>query len=61
MNMNTPYVRLLYLPILAVIAVGLSSIAVSIAILYSAAFKEEEQRLRELSQSQARLIEAVAQ
>jgi len=51
--------RLLHLPILAVIAVGLSSIGVSIFILYSASFSEQERRLRELSQSQARLIEAI--
>jgi len=52
--------RLLHLPILAVTAVGLSSICMSIFILYAAAFSEQENRLRELSQSQARLIEAVA-
>ncbi len=33
---------------------------VSITILYAAAFNEEKQRLRELSQSQARLIESIA-
>ena len=51
---------LLYAPVLAIIAVGLSSIVISILVLYSAAFSEEKNRLRELSQSQARLIEAVA-
>lgn len=52
--------RLLYAPILAVIAVGLISIIISIFVLYSAAFNQEKNRLRELAQSQARLIEAVA-
>jgi signal transduction histidine kinase len=60
MNQRTPMSRLLHLPILAVIAVGLSSIGVSIFILYSAAFTEQTNRLSELSRSQARLIEAVA-
>jgi signal transduction histidine kinase len=52
--------RLLYAPIFAVIAVGLTSIGISIIVLYSAAFSQEESRLRALAQSQAKLIEAVA-
>jgi len=60
MMLQAPLSKLLHLPILAVVAVGLCSIGVSISILYSTAVSEQRERLREISESRARLIETIA-
>lgn len=53
--------RIFILPISGIIAVGLIGTTFALVLLYNVAVEEERYRLRELTQSQARLIEAVAQ